>query len=92
MTTSERDFQSTETLDEALRTPWALHYEIQRRAATPNFSCNSTQGKLIKTSVDSCRERRLKQIVLQFFLTDEIQLTTCRLLSTNHSLEVFHRE
>jgi hypothetical protein len=57
MTTSERDYQSTETLDEALRTPWALHYEIQRRPATPNFSCNSTEGKLIKTSIDTYRER-----------------------------------
>lgn len=59
ITSSERDYHSTETLDEALRTPWALHYEIQRRAATPNFSCNSTEGELIKASVDTCREREV---------------------------------
>lgn len=46
ITPSERDYHSTETLNEALRTPWALHYEIIRRPATPNFSCNSTESRL----------------------------------------------
>ena len=59
LTPSERDYHSTETLDEALRTPWALHYEIQRRAATPNFSGNSSEGELIKAIVDICLEREV---------------------------------
>jgi len=42
---SERIYQSTGTLDDALKTPWALHYEVERRAATPNFPSNSVDGK-----------------------------------------------
>ncbi|CAF4513802.1 unnamed protein product, partial [Rotaria sp. Silwood2] len=42
MVSSERIYHSAETLDEALRTPWALHYEIQRRPATPNPPSHST--------------------------------------------------
>ncbi len=45
---SERIYQSIETLDEALRTPWALHYEVQRRPATPNFPSNSTDSMFKK--------------------------------------------
>ena len=39
---SERIYQSVETIDEALKTPWALHYEIDRRPATPNLPSHST--------------------------------------------------
>ncbi|CAF0776381.1 unnamed protein product [Rotaria sordida] len=58
MAPSERIYHSAETLDEALRTPWALHYEIQRRPATPNPPSHST---------DTIREempRRLKSAPL----------------------------
>ncbi len=41
---SEPVYHSPETLDEALRTPWALHYAVQRRAATPNFPSDSTDS------------------------------------------------
>lgn len=33
----ERFAYTAETIDEALRTPWALDYEIKRRPATPNL-------------------------------------------------------
>jgi hypothetical protein len=33
---SDRAYHSTETIDEALSPPWALHYEIKRRPVTPN--------------------------------------------------------
>ncbi|CAF0733774.1 unnamed protein product [Adineta ricciae] len=39
---SERAYHSAGTIDEALRTPWALHYEIERRPATPNLPSTST--------------------------------------------------
>lgn len=42
---SERAYHSTETIDEALNPPWALHYQIQRRAATPNLPLESTESK-----------------------------------------------
>ncbi|CAF1001721.1 unnamed protein product [Adineta steineri] len=42
MAPSQRAYHSPDTLDEALRTPWALHYEIERRPATPNFPSQST--------------------------------------------------
>ncbi|UJR26838.1 hypothetical protein I4U23_008150 [Adineta vaga] len=38
---SERTYHSAGTIDEALRTPWALHYELQRRPATPNLPSHS---------------------------------------------------
>lgn len=44
VTSSEPIYHSTETLDEALTTPWALHYEIKRRPATPNFSIQSADS------------------------------------------------
>jgi hypothetical protein len=37
-------YHSSETIDEALTTPWALHYEIQRRPATPNPPSHSTDS------------------------------------------------
>lgn len=33
---SEPIYHSVETIDDALRTPWALHFDLQRRPATPN--------------------------------------------------------
>lgn len=33
---SERIYQSAETIEEALKTPWALHFDVERHAATPN--------------------------------------------------------
>jgi hypothetical protein len=44
ITPSERIYHSIETLDEALRTPWALHYEVQRRPATPNLPSDSNDS------------------------------------------------
>lgn len=40
---SERAYHSTETVDEALTPPWALHYQIQRRPATPNLPSDSKE-------------------------------------------------
>ncbi|CAF1324843.1 unnamed protein product [Rotaria sp. Silwood1] len=37
---SDQAYHSTETIDEALNPPWALHYEIKRRPITPNLSMN----------------------------------------------------
>jgi hypothetical protein len=45
---SEPIYRSIESLDEALRTPWALHYEIQRRPATPNFPSNTDDSMYLK--------------------------------------------
>lgn len=44
LATSDRAYHSTETIDEALSPPWALDYEIKRRAATPNPPSNSTDS------------------------------------------------
>jgi hypothetical protein len=41
---SDRAYHSAETIDEALNPPWALQYEIKRRAATPNLPSNSTNS------------------------------------------------
>jgi len=41
---SDRAYHSAETLDEALNPPWALHYDIKRRAATPNPASNLTES------------------------------------------------
>lgn len=57
---SERIYQSTETLDEALKTPWALHYEVERRAATPNFPSNSIDISTTRENLP----RRLKSAPL----------------------------
>ena len=42
---SDHIYHSTETIDEALTTPWALHYEVQRRPATPNPPSHSSDSK-----------------------------------------------
>ncbi|CAF1165571.1 unnamed protein product [Rotaria sordida] len=52
---SDPAYHSTETIDEALDPPWALHYEIKRRPITPNLSLNSTDISMHKQS-----PRRLK--------------------------------
>ena len=39
---SERVYHSPETIDEALKTPWALHYDVERRPATPNLPSHSS--------------------------------------------------
>jgi hypothetical protein len=41
---SDRAYHSTETIDEALNPPWALHYEIKRQPVTPNPSSKSTDS------------------------------------------------
>jgi hypothetical protein len=41
---SDRAYHSVETLDEALTPPWALHYELKRRPATPNPPSNPTDS------------------------------------------------
>jgi hypothetical protein len=41
---SERAYRSAETIDDALKTPWALHHNVERRLASPNFTSNSTQS------------------------------------------------
>ncbi len=41
---SHRIYHSAGTIDEALRTPWALNYEVQRRPATPNPPSHSNDS------------------------------------------------
>ncbi len=41
---NDRAYHSTEIIDEALKPPWALDYEIKRRPATPNLQTNSTDS------------------------------------------------
>ena len=48
---SDRIYHSSETIDEALTTPWALHYEIQRRPATPNPPSHSTDSMQNKSFI-----------------------------------------
>ncbi|CAF3388747.1 unnamed protein product [Rotaria socialis] len=43
MAPSEPIYHSADTLDEALTTPWALHYEVKRTPATPNPPSHSTE-------------------------------------------------
>jgi hypothetical protein len=43
---SELAYHSTETINEALTPPWALHFELKRRPATPNLPSNTTQSRL----------------------------------------------
>jgi hypothetical protein len=43
---SDLAYHSTETINEALTPPWALHYELKRRAATPNLPSNTTDSML----------------------------------------------
>ncbi|CAF1574567.1 unnamed protein product, partial [Didymodactylos carnosus] len=43
---SEQIYRSTETIDEALKTPWALHYEVKRRPATPNIPSNDKNTEM----------------------------------------------
>lgn len=51
MAPSERAYHSAATLDEALRTPWALHYELERRPATPNLPSHSGEGTSTRLAV-----------------------------------------
>jgi hypothetical protein len=41
---SERIYHPSETIDEALKTPWALHFEVERREATPNLPSHSNDS------------------------------------------------
>jgi hypothetical protein len=45
---SDRAYHSADTIDEALRTPWASHYEIKRGPATPNLPSNSSDSTYFK--------------------------------------------
>ena len=42
---SDLVYHSTETINEALNPPWALHYQVDRRPATPNLPSNTTDSK-----------------------------------------------
>ena len=70
---SERAYRSSETIDDALTTPWALHYEVNRGPATPNYrtdpkesTSNTTDYVLFSfafewtrvTASTSCRRNR----------------------------------
>ena len=46
MATSERIYQSTETVEDALKTPWALHFDVEHRAATPNLDSHANDRTL----------------------------------------------
>jgi len=41
MAPSKPAYRSSVTMDEALTPPWALHFNIKRQPATPNFLSNS---------------------------------------------------
>lgn len=56
---SERVYQATETIDEALKTPWALHYEVERRPATPNIPSHQSESKSIDRSITGYENRSL---------------------------------
>lgn len=45
-------YHSTETINEALNPPWALHYQVNRRAATPNLPSNTNESRWKITVVE----------------------------------------
>ncbi|CAF3431073.1 unnamed protein product [Rotaria sp. Silwood1] len=77
MAPSERIYHSAETLDEALRTPWALHYEIQRRPATPNPPSHSTDT----TRKEMPRRLKSAPVVRSFPLTSVLAVPEPRLIT-----------
>lgn len=44
---TNRLYHSNDTIDEALRTPWALDFDIVRRPATPNLPTQTIEGNVI---------------------------------------------
>ncbi|CAF1032060.1 unnamed protein product, partial [Didymodactylos carnosus] len=61
ITPSEQIYRSAETINEALTTPWALHYEVKRRPASPNIASNEKYSEM-STLVE--QPRRLKSAPL----------------------------
>ncbi|CAF2686928.1 unnamed protein product [Rotaria sp. Silwood2] len=67
---SDRAYHSTDTINEALNPPWALHYEIKRQAVTPNLLSNSTD-----MSIHEEPPRRLKSAPVTHSLPSTAILT-----------------